>query len=165
VPQLSYDTAVTTLRGEETDLSQYKGDVMLIVNTASKCGFTPQFAGLQRLYEQYSDDGLSILGFPCNQFAGQEPGGADDIAEVCQINYGVQFAMHAKVNVNGASAHPIFKELKGALPGFLGTQGIKWNFTKFLVGRDGTILKRYAPKVAPKDIAQDIEAQLAKAAD
>ncbi len=160
--QLAYETAVTTLRGEETDLNSYRGDVLLIVNTASKCGLTPQFEGLQKLHSEFGSDGLSVLGFPCNQFAGQEPGGSEEIAEFCQANYGVEFPMYDKIKVNGSSTHPLFKQLKTAKPGIMGISAIKWNFTKFLVGRDGTILKRYAPKVAPGDIADDIQAELDK---
>lgn len=162
--QLAYDTAVTTLRGEDTDLNSYRGDVLLIVNTASKCGLTPQFEGLQKLHAEFGSDGLSVLGFPCNQFASQEPGGADEIAQFCQVNYGVEFPMHDKVKVNGSGTHPLFKQLKSAKPGIMGISAIKWNFTKFLVARDGTILKRYAPKVVPGEIAGDIEAELAKSA-
>ncbi|MCB9763279.1 MAG: glutathione peroxidase [Alphaproteobacteria bacterium] len=158
--QLDYSTAVTTLAGEDGDLSSYKGKVLLIVNTASRCGLTPQYEGLEALYQSYKDQGLEILGFPCNQFGRQEPGTASDIAEFCQINYGVSFPMHAKIEVNGADTHPLYVQLKAAKPGVLGTEGIKWNFTKFLVARDGTIVARFGPRQEPATLAGDIEAQL-----
>ncbi|MCO4771623.1 MAG: glutathione peroxidase [Deltaproteobacteria bacterium] len=162
--QLKYTTPVTTLQGDTTDLTAYEGDVVLVVNTASKCGFTPQYEGLQTLHQQYADKGLSILGFPCNQFGKQEPGADGEIAAFCTKNYGVDFAMHSKVDVNGKAAHPVFTQLKAAAPGLLGSKAIKWNFTKFLVARDGTILRRYAPKDTPASMASDIEAELNKAA-
>lgn len=158
--KLDLSTPVRTLSGEDTDLSAYEGKVLLIVNTASKCGLTPQYEGLEALYKQYNDKGLEILGFPCNQFGKQEPGTEADIQEFCQINYGVSFPMHAKIDVNGADTHPVFKQLKTAAPGILGSKGIKWNFTKFLVSRDGTIVTRFAPQTKPEDIEKDIQAQL-----
>jgi len=134
--------------------------VLLIVNTASACGFTPQFAGLEKLWAAYRDRGLVVLGFPSNEFGGQDPGSNDQIASFCQLNYGVSFPMMAKVKVNGAEAHPLFAWLKDEAPGLLGSKGIKWNFTKFLVGRDGRVIKRYAPQDAPEKLASDIEAAL-----
>jgi glutathione peroxidase len=136
---------------------------MLIVNTASACGFTPQFAGLEKLHQTYADKGLAVLGFPCNQFANQDPGDEAQIANFCQKNYGVSFQMMAKVKVNGSEAHPLYQWLTAQAPGILGSKAVKWNFTKFLVGRDGQVLKRYAPQDAPAKIAQDIEAALAAA--
>ena len=156
-----YDFACTTPGGEEKSLSTYKGKVLLVVNTASKCGFTPQFAGLEEVYEKYKDKGLEVLGFPCNQFGKQDPGNNDEIMEFCQLNYGVSFPMFGKIEVNGANADPLFKHLKKAAPGALGTEGIKWNFTKFLIDSSGTVIRRYAPKDAPKVIARDIEKLLA----
>jgi len=145
----------TTIRGEEQSLSAYKGQVLLIVNTASKCGFTPQFKGLQELYDQFKEQGFTVLGFPCNQFLKQDPGSSDEIQEFCQINYGVSFPMFEKIDVNGSNAHPLFKYLTKAKKGFL-TGGIKWNFTKFLIDRDGNVIERYAPNTDPKDITADI---------
>ena len=150
-----------TPAGEKKSLGDYQGKVLLVVNTASKCGFTPQFAGLEELYIKYKDRGLEILGFPCNQFGKQDPGSNDEIMEFCQLNYGVSFPMFGKVEVNGGDADPLFKHLKKAAPGALGTQGIKWNFTKFLIDGEGQVLKRYAPKDTPKAIAKDIEKLLA----
>ena len=158
--QIDYTTKVTTISGESTELARYAGRVLLIVNTASKCGFTPQFDGLETLWKAHGEAGLTVLGFPCNQFAGQDPGPEDEIAEFCRVNYGVSFPMHGKINVNGANAHPLFEQLKAAAPGVLGTEGFKWNFTKFLVGRDGEILGRYAPKATPAEIEADIIAAL-----
>lgn len=146
----------TSLKGSEIHMSDYKGKVVLVVNTASKCGLTPQYEGLEKLYEQYKDKGLVILGFPCNQFANQEPGDAIDIAEGCLINYGVTFPMFAKVDVNGPNAHRIYKYLKKALPGFPGNE-IKWNFGKFLLDRDGNPVKRFSPVVKPEKLASHIE--------
>src|SRR5262249_52503870 len=134
---------------------------MLIVNTASECGFTPQFDGLEKLWQAYRDRGLVVMGFPSNQFGGQDPGTNDEIATFCQRNYGVSFPMMAKVEVNGGNAHPLWKWLTSEKPGLLGTQAIKWNFTKFLVGRDGRVLKRYAPTDTPESLKKDIEAALA----
>ena len=153
------DFSATTLSGEGRDLSAYAGDVVLVVNTASKCGFTPQYAGLEELYAAHKDDGFVVLGFPCNQFGGQEPGSEEEIGEFCQLNYGVTFPMFEKVDVNGDDAHPLFTWLKKEKSGLLGGK-IKWNFTKFLIGRDGQVIKRYAPTVSPSSIAPDIEAAL-----
>lgn len=155
-----YEFEAQTITGDKTRLSQYENQVMLIVNTASKCGFTPQYEGLEKLYETYADRGLVILGFPCNQFGGQEPGNESDIAEFCQLNYGVSFPMFAKIDVNGSDADPLFNYLKKSQRGILGSEKIKWNFTKFLVNRDGEVVARYAPTAKPKDLAEDIEALL-----
>jgi glutathione peroxidase len=142
-------------------LSQFKGKAMLIVNTASACGFTPQFAGLEQLHKTYGKKGLVVLGFPCNQFGAQDSGSNGEIAEFCQLNYGVSFPMMAKIDVNGATAHPLYQWLAAEAPGLLGSKSIKWNFTKFLVGKDGTVRKRYAPTDTPASLAEDIEAALA----
>ena len=155
------DFDARTIDGKTVKLSAYKGKVLLIVNTASACGFTPQFGGLEKLWEQYKDQGLVVLGFPSNEFGSQDPGSNDEIASFCQVNYGVSFPMMAKIEVNGGGAHPLYKWLTKEAPGFLGTQGIKWNFTKFLVGRDGQVIKRYAPQDAPEKLAGDIEEALA----
>jgi glutathione peroxidase len=155
------DFDARTIDGKTVKLSAFKGKVLLIVNTASACGFTPQFGGLEKLWEQYKDQGLVVLGFPSNEFGSQDPGSNDEIASFCQVNYGVSFPMMAKIEVNGGGAHPLYKWLTKEAPGFLGTQGIKWNFTKFLVGRDGQVIKRYAPQDAPEKLAGDIEAALA----
>lgn len=152
-----YDYTATTITGKEQPVSDFKGQVLLIVNTASKCGFTPQFKGLEKLYEAYKDKGLNILGFPCNQFAGQDPGSNDEISQICELNYGVTFPMFAKIDVNGDGAHPLFKHLKTAAPGLLGSEAIKWNFTKFLVDRNGNVVERYAPTTEPEKMAKDIE--------
>ncbi|MEZ3498548.1 glutathione peroxidase [Pantoea sp. KPR_PJ] len=146
-----YQFTATSLRGEPVSMADYAGKVVLVVNTASRCGFTPQYAGLEALYKKYAAQGLVVLGFPCNQFGKQEPGGADEIAQTCFINYGVSFPMFGKVEVNGAAAHPVFRYLKHALPGVLGER-IKWNFTKFMIGRDGQPLKRFAPVSTPEKI-------------
>ena len=156
-----FDFSATTLDGKPMDLSAYRGKVLLVVNTASACGFTPQYKGLEELHRQYGQRGLAVLGFPCNQFGKQESGTEEEISEFCQVNYGVSFPMFAKVDVNGDGAHPLFKHLKGEKPGVLGLESIKWNFTKFLVGRDGAVVKRYAPQTAPAEIAGDIEKLLA----
>ena len=156
-----YDFSAQTLAGKPRKLADYKGHVLLVVNTASKCGFTPQYAGLEALYKKYKDKGLVVLGFPSNQFGEQEPGPESEIAEFCEVNYGVTFPMFAKVDVNGTNAHPLFKYLTQTKKGLLGSEAIKWNFTKFLVGRDGKVLKRYAPTTKPEDIASDIENALA----
>ncbi len=156
-----YDFEALQINGQSVHLDQFKGKALLIVNTASACGFTPQFAGLEALHQQYGAQGLVVLGFPCNQFGAQDKGSNDEIAEFCQMNYGVSFAMMAKVNVNGDNAHPLYQWLCSEAPGLLGTKGIKWNFTKFLVGKDGAVLKRYAPTDAPKSLGKDIEAALA----
>ncbi len=152
-----YEYTAKALDGKEIKLEQYKGNVMLIVNTASKCGFTSQFAGLEKLHEEYSKRGLSLLGFPCNQFGAQEPGDSAEIGAFCQKNYGVDFQMFDKIEVNGDHAHPLYKYLTDKAPGLLGLKDIKWNFTKFLLDRDGNIVKRYAPNVEPADISADIE--------
>ncbi|WP_406828947.1 glutathione peroxidase [Microbulbifer sp. ARAS458-1] len=151
---------VQTSEGKKGTLDEFKGKVLLVVNTASKCGFTPQYQGLEDLYRKYKDQGLVVLGFPCNQFGQQEPGSDNEIQEFCTLNYGVSFPIYAKVDVNGSDAHPLFSLLKKQAPGILGTEGIKWNFTKFLVGREGDVVKRYAPKDKPEQIAADIEALL-----
>ena len=151
---------VRRIDGSELDLSTLTGQVVLIVNTASACGFTPQFAGLQTLHDTYGARGLAVLGFPCNQFGGQDPGSPEQIQSFCQLNYGVTFPMMAKVCVNGDQADPLFQWLKAEAPGLLGSQAIKWNFTKFLVGRDGRVIRRYAPQDTPAKLAQDIEAAL-----
>lgn len=158
---LDFNTAVTSIDGSRYPLGDYRGDVLLIVNTASKCGFTPQFDGLEQLHARFGDRGLRILGFPCNQFGAQDPGKNDEIESFCRLNYGVTFPMHAKLDVNGPHTDPLFDQLKRAAPGALGTKSIKWNFTKFLVGRDGTVLKRFAPQTEPADLAEEIEAALA----
>jgi len=155
-----YGFEVQTITGDKAGLDSYANQVMLIVNTASKCGFTPQYEGLEALYAKYKDQGLVILGFPCNQFGGQEPGSESDIAEFCQLNYGVSFPMFAKVDVNGDDADPLFKYLKKSQKGILGSEKIKWNFTKFLVNRDGEVIARFAPTVKPKDLTKDIESLL-----
>ena len=145
--------------GNAVSLEDYRGQVLLIVNTASKCGFTPQFAGLEKLYKDYQEQGLTILGFPCNQFGKQDPGSNDEIQEFCQLNYGVSFPVFGKIDVNGSNADPLFDYLKTAAPGTLGKR-IEWNFTKFLINRDGEVVKRYAPTTKPEAIAADIEAVL-----
>lgn len=150
-----------SIDGQAVALSRYKGQVMLVVNTASACGFTPQFAGLEKLHQKYSSQGLAVIGFPCNQFASQDPGDDAQIASFCQKNYGVTFQMMSKVKVNGEGAHPLYQWLSAEAPGILGSKAIKWNFTKFLIGRDGRVLKRYAPQDAPEKISRDIEAALA----
>ena len=146
--------------GSETDLSPYAGQVLLIVNTASKCGFTPQYEGLEALQRRYADKGFAVLGFPCNQFGAQEPGNAEEIANFCSLTYDVSFPLMGKIDVNGPQAAPIYRHLKKAAPGVLGSEAIKWNFTKFLVDRSGKAVKRYAPQTKPEDIARDIEALL-----
>jgi glutathione peroxidase len=152
-----YDFSANSLGAKRADLAATKGKVLLIVNTASQCGFTPQYKGLEEVYEKYHDQGFEVLGFPCNQFGAQEPGDSGQIAQFCEQNYGVTFPMFEKVDVNGANAHPLFKWLKDQAPGLLGTKDIKWNFTKFLVGRDGKVVDRYAPTTRPDAIAGDIE--------
>ncbi|KRE42712.1 glutathione peroxidase [Knoellia sp. Soil729] len=158
------DFSATTLAGEPQDLSAYAGKVVLVVNTASECGFTPQFEGLEKLWQEHQDKGLVVLGFPCNQFGGQEPGEAAEIGEFCQRNYGVSFPMFDKVDVNGDDAHPLFQWLRQEKGGMLGSK-IKWNFTKFLVGRDGKVLDRYAPTTTPESLTDDIEKALAVTAE
>jgi glutathione peroxidase len=152
-----YDFSATTIDGKARRLADYRGKVLLIVNTASKCGFTPQYKGLEALYEKYGKRGLVVLGFPSNQFGQQEPGPESEIAEFCEMNFGVTFPLFAKVDVNGDSAHPLYKHLTKAKPGLLGTEAIKWNFTKFLVDRHGKVVGRYAPNTEPKEISADIE--------
>lgn len=156
-----YDFKVRRLLdNEETDLDAYRDRVMLIVNTASKCGFTPQYAGLETLYRKLKDKGLVVLGFPCNQFGNQEPGDAAAIGRFCEENYGVTFPMFAKIEVNGENTHPLYAYLKHAAAGILGTEAIKWNFTKFLVSREGQVVRRYAPDTKPEELAEDIDALL-----
>ncbi len=159
MPTLS-EFSATTITGEEQSLDAYAGQVALVVNTASRCGFTPQLEGLEQLHRRYADQGLVVLGFPCNQFASQDPGSNEEIGAFCEKNYGVSFPMFAKVDVNGEHAHPVFAWLREEQGGVLG-DAIKWNFTKFLVGRDGTVLKRYGSTIKPEKIAGDIEAALA----
>jgi glutathione peroxidase len=156
-----YDFEARGIDGKPVPLSHYTGKVLLVVNTASACGYTPQFAGLEALHQKYGSTGLAVLGFPCNQFGAQDPGTNDEIAQFCQLNYGVSFPMMAKVNVNGAEADPLYKWLSKEAPGILGSTSIKWNFTKFLVGKDGQVIKRYAPADEPGGLAKDIEAALA----
>jgi glutathione peroxidase len=156
-----YDFEAKQINGKTVPLSKFKGKVLLIVNTASACGYTPQFGGLEELHKTYGDRGLAVLGFPCNQFGAQDPGANDEIAEFCQVNYGVSFPMMSKIDVNGVDADPLFKWLTKEAPGLLGSTSIKWNFTKFLVGKDGQVLKRYAPTDEPKSLAKDIEKALA----
>ena len=157
-----FDFSATALDGTPVDLSRYRGQVLLIVNTASGCGFTPQYAGLEALHRDFGARGFEVLGFPCNQFKNQEPGTEAEIGQFCERNFGVSFPLFAKVDVNGANAHPLFRHLKREAPGILGTGLVKWNFTKFLVGRDGKVLKRYAPKTRPDEIRSDIEQLLAR---
>ncbi len=156
-----YDFEALQMDGHSVPLRDYAGKVLLIVNTASACGFTPQLAGLQALHQQYADQGLVVLGFPCNQFGRQESGSNDEIAQFCQRNYGVDFPVMAKIEVNGSGASPLYRWLTAEAPGLLGSKAIKWNFTKFLIGRDGRVLRRYAPQDAPQKLAGDIEAALA----
>ncbi len=157
----AYDFSARDLDGKEHSLAEFRGKPMLVVNTASKCGFTPQYTGLEKLYRDYGDKGLVVLGFPCDQFGHQEPGDADEIRNFCSLTYDVSFPMFAKVEVNGANAHPLWKWLKDEKGGLLGIDAIKWNFTKFLVGRDGRVVKRYAPTDKPESLARDIEKALA----
>lgn len=157
-----HDFTVTALTGAPIPLSQFRGKVLLIVNTASECGFTPQYKQLQALQEQLGSQGFEVLGFPCNQFGRQEPGDADAIGSFCERNYGVTFPLFAKIDVNGDDADPLFKHLKHAAPGLLGSEGIKWNFTKFLVDADGNVVKRYAPQTTPLSLIEDIQAMLKK---
>jgi glutathione peroxidase len=158
-----HDFSARQIDGQELALSSLKGRVVLVVNTASACGFTPQFAGLQQLHERYGERGLSVIGFPCNQFGGQDPGADEQILGFCQKNYGVSFAMMSKVEVNGPAAHPLFQWLTRSAPGILGTQAIKWNFTKFLIGKDGQVIKRYGSMDKPESLQADIEAALTSA--
>ena len=156
-----HDFSARTISGPDLALSSLQGQVVLVVNTASACGFTPQFAGLQKLHEQFAGRGFSVIGFPCNQFGSQDPGSDGEILGFCQKNYGVSFPMMSKVEVNGPNAHPLFKWLTQAAPGVLGTEAIKWNFTKFLVGKDGQVIKRYGSMDKPEGLVRDIEAALA----
>ena len=153
----AYSFTARSIDGQDIDLSQYRGKVALVVNVASKCGFTPQYTGLQSLYADLEERGLVILGFPCNQFGSQEPGSSDDIAGFCSLTYNVTFPMFEKIRVNGSDAHPLYEFLKKEAPGVLGSKAIKWNFTKFLVDRDGRVVRRYAPNDAPEAIRADIE--------
>ncbi|CBL44938.1 Glutathione peroxidase [gamma proteobacterium HdN1] len=157
-----FDFSATDLKGAEQALEQYQGKVLLIVNTASKCGFTPQYEGLEALWEKYAAQGLVVLGFPCNQFGHQEPGTSEQIASFCDLNYGVSFPMFGRIDVNGAAAHPLFAHLKKAAPGLLGTEAIKWNFTKFLVNRKGEVVARFASKDRPASIENRIQSLLAE---
>ena len=154
------DFEAVDISGKAVRLADQAGKLLLIVNTASQCGFTPQFAGLETLWQRFKDRGLVVMGFPSNEFGRQDPGSNDEIASFCQLNYGVSFPMMAKIDVNGGDAHPLFQWLKAAAPGLLGSKAIKWNFTKFLVGRDGRVIKRYAPQDKPESLAADIEAAL-----
>ena len=156
-----YDFEAVSIAGQPAQLSSQRGKVLLIVNTASACGFTPQFAGLEKLWEDYRDRGLVIVGFPSNEFGSQDPGSNDEIASFCQLNYGVSFPMMAKTQVNGKDAHPLWQWLKAQAPGLLGSEGVKWTFTKFLVGREGKVIKRYAPTDTPESLRKDIEKALA----
>ncbi len=156
----AFDFDALAIDGHPLALKEFEGKALLVVNTASACGFTPQFAGLEALHQQFGSKGLVVLGFPCNQFGSQDKGGNDEIANFCQKNYGVSFTMMSKVDVNGSGAHPLYQWLTKEAPGILGTQSIKWNFTKFLIGPDGVVRKRYAPTDKPADLARDIEAVL-----
>ena len=156
-----YDFDALQIDGKKVALNNFQGKVMLIVNTASACGFTPQFAGLEELHQQYGDKGLAVLGFPCNQFGSQDSGSNAEISDFCQLNYGVTFPMMAKIEVNGNGAHPLYQWLCKEAPGLLGSKSIKWNFTKFLIGKDGAVLKRYAPTDTPQSLATDIEKAMA----
>lgn len=155
-----YDIEVQTIRKQPQKLSDYQGKVLLVVNVASKCGFTPQYTGLEALYRNYKDRGFEVLGFPCDQFGHQEPGSEEEIATFCSTKYEVSFPMFAKIEVNGEGAHPLYRHLKGEKPGMLGTEAIKWNFTKFLVDRQGQVVKRYGSMDKPESLAADIEALL-----
>jgi len=157
-----HDFAADSLTGDKVELDRYRGHVLLIVNTASKCGFTPQYAGLERLQREYQAQGLVVLGFPCNQFGQQEPGSASQIGAFCEKNYGTSFPLFAKIDVNGANTHPLFAHLKSRARGIFGTQSVKWNFTKFLVKKDGSVYRRYAPQTAPDKLRADIERLLAE---
>jgi len=157
-----YDIPVKRIDGSETTMREYEGKVLLVVNTASRCGFTPQYKGLEELHRKYKDRGLRVLGFPCNQFGHQEPGDEAEIKSFCNLNYDVGFDLFAKVDVNGDAAHPLFEHLKAEAPGLLGTKAIKWNFTKFLVAPDGKVLERFAPNTAPEELAPKLEALLPK---
>jgi len=155
-----YEISARGIDGKEHELEEFRGKVLMIVNVASRCGFTPQYTGLEALYRKYRERGFVVLGFPCNQFGAQEPGSEADIGAFCSTTYDVTFPMFAKIDVNGAAAHPLYQHLKNARPGVLGTEAIKWNFTKFLVDRNGDVVKRYAPKDAPADLDADVAALL-----
>ena len=157
---MNYDIDLRTLEGDPCSLEDYRGEALLIVNVASKCGLTPQYAELQALHDKYSSRGFSVLGFPCNQFGAQEPGNAEEIASFCKLTYDVSFPVYGKIDVNGDNAAPIYRYLKDEAPGLLGSKSIKWNFTKFLVDRSGKVVKRYPPQAKPEDLAKDIEALL-----
>ena len=159
-PASAYDFEATSIAGQPVALADYRGKVLLIVNTASACGFTPQYEGLQKLHDEYAERGLVVLGFPCNQFGSQEKGSEAEIAQFCDSRFAVKFPMMSKIEVNGAQAHPLYRWLTAEAPGVLGTKAIKWNFTKFLIGKDGQVVRRYAPQDAPKKLAGDIEAAL-----
>ena len=157
-----YDIPVTTIKGQSETLADYKGKVMLIVNTATKCGLAPQFKGLQKLYDDYKEQGFVVLGFPCGQFANQEPGDNEQVAQACELNFGVNFPLYAKIDVNGKNAHPLFQHLTTEAPGLLGSKSIKWNFTKFLIDQEGKVVKRFAPKDDPREVDRYIRALLQK---
>lgn len=152
-----YDISVKNIKGEDISLKAFEGKTLLIVNTASKCGFTPQYEGLEALYKEYQKKGVEILGFPCNQFGKQEPGNDEEISSFCELNYGVSFPMFSKIDVNGQDTHPLYEYLKKQAPGLLGSEAIKWNFTKFLVDKDGKVVKRYAPQDTPEKITKEIQ--------
>jgi glutathione peroxidase len=158
--ETAFDFTVSDIKGKPVDLAQYKGKVLLIVNTASQCGFTPQYKGLQELHERYKDKGLVVLGFPCDQFGHQEPGQNEEIGSFCELNFGVTFPLLSKIEVNGSGAAPVYKHLKKAAKGILGTESIKWNFTKFLVSRDGQKVIRFGSKTKPEELVKEIESQL-----
>jgi len=157
-----YDFEVKNIKGESIPLATYQGKVLLIVNTASKCGFTPQYEGLEKIHKQYHDQGLEVLGFPCNQFGAQEPGSEAEIASFCQLNFGVSFPLFAKIDVNGSQSHPLYDYLKTQAPGLLGSKDVKWNFTKFLVDANGKVIKRYAPQDSPESIGRELKKYLPK---
>lgn len=155
-----HDFSAKTIKGQDVPLSEYKGKTLLIVNTASKCGLTPQYQGLEEMYKKYHEQGLEILGFPCNQFGGQEPGSEEQIESFCSLNYGVSFPMFAKIDVNGKNEHPLYSHLKTEAPGILGLKDIKWNFTKFLISKDGEVIKRFAPTDTPEHFESEVKAAL-----
>ncbi|MGH8433063.1 MAG: glutathione peroxidase [Pseudomonas sp.] len=155
-----FNIPCTTIKGEQKTLADFGGKAVLVVNTASQCGFTPQYQGLESLWKEYKDKGLVVLGFPCNQFGKQEPGNEGAISEFCELNFGVSFPLFKKIDVNGEAAHPLFVQLKKRAPGLLGSQGVKWNFTKFLIGKDGKLVKRFAPMTKPEALTAEIEALL-----
>ena len=157
-----YDIEVTTIDGQRKKMDEYRGKTLLVVNVASKCGFTPQYAGLQKLYDEYKDRGLVVLGFPCDQFGHQEPGNEDEIRNFCSTNYNVTFPMFSKINVNGSETHPLYAHLKSEKKGLLGSELIKWNFTKFLVDGEGNVIRRYAPKDTPESVTDDVKAILTR---